>query len=96
MKDALLGTLLSVLVASAAYSDERPVSLIDAPGRDVVENNCAGCHSLDYPRINAPFMDRKIWQAEVDKMINVFGAPIQASDTTVVTNYLVKYYGVGE
>jgi DMSO/TMAO reductase YedYZ molybdopterin-dependent catalytic subunit len=31
---------------------------------DLVDNNCAACHTLDYPRTNAPFMDRKTWQAE--------------------------------
>ena len=71
---AIAGALL--LVAGAASAAESPVPLKDAPGRQLVENNCAGCHSLDYPRINAPFLDRKGWEAEVAKMINAYGAPL--------------------
>jgi len=37
-------------------------------------------------------MGRKMWQAEVDKMINVFGASIQPSDATVIVDYLVQHY----
>ena len=96
MKGAKLAGALWLLATAAAYGEEQPVPLIDAPGRDVVENNCAACHSLDYPRTNAPFMGRKMWQAEVDKMINVFGAPIQPRDATVIVDYLVQHYGTGE
>ena len=76
MRGGLLAAVIALLQCAAAYAGEQPVSLKDAPGHDLVENNCASCHSLDYPRTNAPFMDRKTWQAEVDKMTNVFGAPI--------------------
>jgi len=96
MKDAIFAAAFSLLATSAAYGEEQPVPLINAPGRDVVENNCAACHSLDYPRTNAPFMGRKMWQAEVDKMINVFGAPIPPSDATAIVDYLVQHYGTGE
>jgi cytochrome c5 len=77
------------------YSGEKQVPLKDAPGHDVVENNCAACHSLDYPRINAPLMDHKMWQAEVDKMINAFGAPIEPNDAKVIVDCLTKNYGTG-
>jgi len=96
MKDAIFAAALSLLAISAAYGEEMPVPLINAPGRDIVEKNCAACHSLDYPRTNAPFMGRKMWQAEVDKMINVFGASVQPNDATVIVDYLVQHYGTGE
>ena len=37
-----------------------------------------------------------MWKAEIDKMINVFGALVQPSDTTVIVDYLVQHYGTGE
>ncbi len=40
-------------------------------------------------------MDRKIWQAEVNKMINVLGAPIESNDAAAIVDYLVKNYGSG-
>ncbi len=95
MKSALLIAVLAILVATPAHSDEQPVLIKAAPGHETVENNCAACHSLDYPRINSTFMDRKMWQAEVDKMINVFGAPIEPKDAATIVDYLVKNYGTG-
>jgi mono/diheme cytochrome c family protein len=95
MRYALLAAAIALLGSVAGFADEQPVALKDAPGRDVVENNCAACHSLDYPRTNAPFMDRKVWQAEVDKMINVFGAPIEPNDAKAIVDYLTKNYGTG-
>jgi sulfite dehydrogenase (cytochrome) subunit B len=55
--------------------------------------NCEACHSLDYIRINAPFMTRKAWEAEVAKMITVFGAPIDPADARTIADYLVRNYG---
>ena len=95
MRIGLLAAAVALLQCAAAYAGEQPVSLKHAPGHDVVENNCASCHSLDYPRTNAPFMDRKTWQAEVDKMINVFGAPIVPGDAKAIVDYLTKNYGTG-
>ena len=78
---------------SAAFAAERPVLLKDAPGRVIVENNCGGCPSLDYIRINAPFMNRQIWTAEVNKMINAFAAPIPKGDADAIIDYLTANYG---
>lgn len=96
MKPAVVAiALLSLVAAAPASADEQAVALKDMPGHDVVENNCQACHSLDYPRTNAPFLDRKGWQAEVDKMIKVFGAEIQATDAAMIVDYLAKNYGTG-
>lgn len=82
-----------LLAASAAFAEEHPIPLADAPGRDVVEHNCGGCHSLDYIRMNSPFLSRKGWEAEVGKMINSYGAPIEAPDATTIIDYLSRNYG---
>jgi sulfite dehydrogenase (cytochrome) subunit B len=96
MKRALLvAAALTILTAVPARPDEQPVSIKTAPGQETVENNCAACHSLDYVRINSVFLDHKVWQAEVDKMINVFGAPIEPKDAATIVDYLVKNYGTG-
>ena len=93
MKEILLTAVLSIVPISLACADEPIVPLTDAPGRGMVESNCALCHSLDYLRSNAPFMNRKMWQAEIDKMIKVFGAPIEPADAAVIVDYLLKNYG---
>jgi len=83
----------AALLVTAAVAAETPVLLKDAPGRATVENNCAGCHSLDYIRINAPFMNRQTWTAEVNKMINAFAAPIPKGDADAIIDYLTANYG---
>ncbi len=86
--------LSALLMATAvARGGEKPVPLKDAPGRDTVEAACSACHSLDYIRTNSPFMTEQTWQAEVNKMINAFGAPVPADSVKTITDYLVKNYG---
>lgn len=85
--------VLAMLASSAVIAAETPVLLKDGPGRAIVENNCGGCHSLDYIRINAPFMNRQTWTAEVNKMINAFGAPIPKMDADTIVEYLSANYG---
>jgi hypothetical protein len=84
-----------ILVASAAHADETAVTLKDAPGRDAVMNNCAACHSLDYIQMNSPFPDQKLWEAEVTKMIKVYGAPVDEVDAKTIIDYLSRNYGSG-
>jgi hypothetical protein len=83
----------ALFVVSAALGAETPIPLKDGPGRATVENMCGGCHSLDYIRINAPFMSRQTWTAEVNKMINAFGAPIPQNDANAIIDYLTANYG---
>lgn len=83
----------AVAVIPAARAEERAMALKDAPGREVVEGNCAACHSLEYIRTNSPFMTAKVWDAEVNKMINAFGAPIEPADAKAIIDYLARNYG---
>lgn len=47
----------------------------------------------DYIQMNSPFMDRKVWGAEVTKMIKVFGAPVSDEDAKTIIEYLTKDHG---
>jgi sulfite dehydrogenase (cytochrome) subunit B len=93
MKTSLILAVLALIAASNARGEEKPVALIEAPGRAAVESNCASCHSLDYLRTNSPFLDRKGWGAEVNKMINVFGASIPSAEANTIVDYLTKNFG---
>ena len=42
-----------------------------------------------------PRLPRKTWQAEVDKMRNVYGAPVPAEDVGKIVEYLVATHGAG-
>jgi sulfite dehydrogenase (cytochrome) subunit B len=86
--------IVAVLVfAGAAVAAEQAVLLQEGPGRDKVTGNCGTCHSLDYIQGNAPFMNRQVWDAEVTKMIKVFGAPISEVDAKEIVDYLNARYG---
>ena len=64
------------------------------PNLEVVQNNCTGCHSADYintqPR--GPKFKKDFWQAEVTKMIKVYGAPIDDADAGKIVDYLAATY----
>jgi sulfite dehydrogenase (cytochrome) subunit B len=68
------------------------VTLRDGPGKEVTGSLCGICHSLDYITTQPKF-PRARWQAEVNKMIKVLGAPISPENADVITNYITKYYG---
>ena len=93
MRQFALAVAAAALVASTVAAEERPVTLKQAPGLDRVEANCAACHSLDYVLMNSPFLNAAGWDAEVTKMINAFGAPIDKADAAAIADYLKKNYG---
>ena len=85
------GLLLAPTLARAA--DEFAIKLKPGPGVEVVQTQCAACHSLDYILMNSPFPDAKLWSAEVTKMISAFGADIKPADAQAIADYLAKNYG---
>ena len=91
-----VATAVALLVAALgapAFADEQPIDLKKAPGRDVVEGNCAACHSLDYIEMNSPFLNAAGWDAEINKMIKLFGAPVSEADAKTIADYLKANYG---
>ena len=91
-------TMIAVAAVAAALAGQARAAaqgpaLKEAPGRAVVESHCAACHSLEYIPTNSPFMTQKVWDAEVNKMIKVFGAPIEPADAQTIIDYLVRNYG---
>ena len=84
--------LFAAALAAPVCAAEKPVDLKKAPGLDKVEGNCAACHSLDYIQMNSPAPSATFWDAEVTKMIKVFGAPVDDGDAKAITEYLNKNY----
>jgi mono/diheme cytochrome c family protein len=60
------------------------------PNLDVVQGNCGACHSADYIQTQptGPKFKKDFWQAEVTKMIKVYGAPIDEKDVPAIVDYL--------
>ena len=84
---------LAALAALTSHADEGSVRLKDGAGRDMVVARCSVCHSLDYIQMNAPFLDRKAWEGEVNKMISAFTAPIGKEEVAPIVDYLHAQYG---
>lgn len=89
----ILGVSAALALCGPAAAGEANVALRPGAGLEVVQTRCASCHSLDYIPMNSPFPDRKLWEAEVNKMIKAFGAPIAASDVPAIVDYLEQQYG---
>lgn len=85
--------LLMLLFSAVAFAGEGTIQLKEGPGKDLVMGNCVMCHSLDYVPMNSVFLDRKGWEASVNKMIKVMGAPVKNEDIPQIVDYLTKYYG---
>ena len=62
------------------------------PGQDIFATQCVICHSARYV-LNQPTFPRKIWAAEVHKMVKGYGAPIDPAQEKVIVNYLVSWHG---
>jgi mono/diheme cytochrome c family protein len=91
-----IAALLPLLIGQglgAARADETDIVLKEAAGRDTVLNNCGACHSLDYIQMNSVFLDKAGWDAEVGKMVKMFGAPIDDVDAKQIASYLTANYG---
>ena len=85
--------LFTSAFAAPGFADEKPVQLKKADGLDKVEGNCGSCHSLDYIQMNAPFMARAAWDAEVRKMIRVMHAQVADAEVAPIVDYLATRYG---
>jgi sulfite dehydrogenase (cytochrome) subunit B len=94
---ALAACLLLASAQAAPVSYTLPEETVDykpGPNRDVVKANCSACHSADYVQIQprGEKFKRDFWQAEVTKMIKVYGAPIDDTDVAKIVEYLAATY----
>jgi mono/diheme cytochrome c family protein len=98
---ALLAAVALATFARASESDNAPVSITlphDAQafgpgaGQSVAQANCTICHAADYVYMQPPLTDVQ-WRAEVMKMKNAYGAPLNDGDVETLVAYLVGQNG---
>lgn len=65
--------------------------LAEGEGRAETESFCAMCHSRRYITMQPP-LPAATWEAEVNKMIKTFGAPIPEAPTKKIISYLQTHY----
>ena len=92
MRIVFYAFLCGLFLTTAAFADEAKLVLKPGPGADTTGAYCSACHSVDYIMMNSPFHDPKMWDTEVNKMIKVFGAPIEDKDAKEIIEYLKANY----
>jgi sulfite dehydrogenase (cytochrome) subunit B len=91
---AALG-LASATAAPVNYAvPEETAAFKPGPNLETVQNNCTACHSADYVKTQprGEKFKKDFWQAEVTKMIKVYGAPIDDADVGKIVEYLAATY----
>jgi cytochrome c553 len=103
MTHSLLLTLGAIAALSLGSANAAPVSYTlpdetaafrPGPNVEAAQNNCTACHSVDYVQTQprGPKFKKDFWQAEVTKMIKVYGAPIDDADVGKIVDYLTATY----
>lgn len=62
------------------------------PEADAINANCLACHSAGMV-LTQPRLSHAAWQAEVDKMIRVYKAPVDQADVPAIVLYLANLSG---
>jgi len=65
----------------------------EAEGKETFTSSCMACHTLRYIS-SQPNFPRKTWEAEVNKMITKYHAPIDSITAGKIVNYLVLVKGI--
>lgn len=66
--------------------------LPNGPGLAAVQSNCISCHTPGMI-LAQPAMSKAAWEAEVNKMRNVYKAPVNEKDVPDIVSYLAAVKG---
>jgi hypothetical protein len=104
-KTSALALLSAVVTTPLAGYAQSPITLksvsvdlpdrgimFTGPGSDAVNNNCLACHSAGMV-LNQPALPAAEWQAEAEKMIHVYKAPVDQKDVPKIVEYLARIKG---
>ena len=69
-----------------------PVDMPDGPNLAAYQQKCLLCHSSRYVTMQ-PRFSRAVWQKEVKKMVDVYGAPITPPEQSQIVEYLTAIKG---
>jgi len=69
-----------------------PPDLPPGPNFELFQQRCLLCHSARYVTMQ-PRFSQAVWEKEVKKMVDVYGAPIPAADQPGIVEYLVAIRG---
>jgi sulfite dehydrogenase (cytochrome) subunit B len=84
--------LVAPLLCATPTLAQEEVALKPSPGLDEVTTSCAVCHTLNYIKMNSVFLTPDAWKAEVTKMREALGAPIDDDTANTIVKYLSATY----
>ena len=95
---AAIGVAAALSASAKPIDFELPPDTVEfkpGPNLETVQGNCGACHSVDYIKTQpiGPKFKKDFWTAEVTKMINAYGAPVDAEDAKAIKAYLTQNYG---
>ncbi|MGB7555490.1 MAG: hypothetical protein WBM04_14050 [Candidatus Korobacteraceae bacterium] len=70
-----------------------PGKIMQGPNVQVYEKDCLICHTARYVSMQ-PRFSKTVWQSEVKKMVDAYGAPISEADQALIVEYLVAVKGL--
>ena len=97
----LAGLALAAALAGTANAKPLTYTLPDEtaelrpspqPGFEAAQENCMVCHSVDYINTQPSGKGAAFWQAEVQKMIHAYHAPVSEEDAKAIADYLATTY----
>ena len=101
--NALIVAFVSMgLALAAATASSKEITLpvdhsvlraSDLPGYALAQKKCGICHSADYVNYQARDLGQTQWTAEMTKMQQVYGAPLDDQDIASIGAYLAVAYG---
>ena len=69
-----------------------PAEIASGPNVDAYRKDRLLCHTARYVSMQ-PRFPKTVWQNEVKKMVDAFGAPISEADQALIVEYLVAVKG---
>jgi hypothetical protein len=72
-----------------------PPQVPPGPNLEAFQRHCLLCHSARYVTMQ-PRFSRAVWEKEVKKMVDAYGAPISAAEQQQIVEYLVSIKGLAE
>jgi cytochrome c5 len=70
-----------------------PPDIPQGPNVEIYSKDCLLCHTARYVAMQ-PRFPKSVWQNEVKKMVDAYGAPIPDADQALIVEYLVAVKGV--
>jgi cytochrome c5 len=72
-----------------------PMEMPPGPNLAVYQQKCLLCHTSRYVTMQ-PHFSRTVWEKEVKKMVDAYGAPIAPEEQQQIVEYLVAIKGPAE